>query len=1054
VIVLALLLLGGGALGVYQIVYNTPDGTLVVELSDKDTEARFKAGDLELYRGDKKIYTLVPLPKKPMPPGDYKVKGSDDYQIKVIGADGLEITTKEFTLNSKDQVTVRVTFRPPQPIAKAGPKPGPKADAIDYAAERKSAAGLKALGGKLHAAKLRRADGSEVNWKPGEALPDGPFSVEQLELKKGELTDADLPVIAACARLRDLDLFNAVQITDKGLTALKSLHHLRHLNLTYSPVGDGLAEVLAANPELEALHLDGDRITDAGLAGLKHCPKLRAIQLPQKVGRATADLLAEHCKQLEVLDAGYSFAFPLKPLAALPGLRQVRIPGELLKDDENLAALAAMPKLENLAVDPPMDDDRLARLKPLAGKLRRLDVISHFNWDPGVTPEGWKALDGFDQLEELQIGGEPGTKTALDGPGLLRLAGLKKLKCLGAGFKNVDNQKYTAADIEAFRRKRPDVFLIILVGDEQKAYPAQAVNAPPENKADASPPLPSRPGLQFGDKSTYVEFPTLRMEKETSTVEVWLTAQEMAPFQLVSSFGGNYCVAIHTADGRRWGAYYTVNGKGIIVFGSAANKNELVHLAAVRDGAAVRFFVNGKAYTEQTDPNDSPERVAAVQKAVSTLGAWKDQALDNSPTRQCFFRGTLHALRVSNKARYQANFTPEAHFQRDDATVALYQFEEGSGDGLKDSSGNKHHGKIVGAKWVKAIAAINYEAERKAAEGLKALGGKLQAAKLHRGDGSEVNWKPGDALPGEPFTVAQLELKAGELTDADLPAITACAWLRDLNLAGAKQLTDKALLSLKALHHLRRLNLDLDETAVGDGLAEVLAANPDLEFLSIGNGTISDEGLAAGLKNCPHLRELLLPGTAARATAEALGRHCKELQVLHVAGVMFVLKPLAGLPSLEQLNIPGGLLEGDDNVAALAAMPKLKGMFVSSPTTDAVVARLKPLAGKLRILGVFSWADWDPGVTADGWKALDGFDQLENLHIGGTPGTKSVLDGPGLLRLAGLKKLKQILVGFPEPAGQKYTAADVEAFRSKRPDVSLSIFVGGQQKYYPAADSP
>ena len=33
--------------------------------------------------------------------------------------------------------------------------------------------------------------------------------------------------------------------------------------------------------------------------------------------------------------------------------------------------------------------------------------------------------------------------------------------------------------------------------------------------------------------------------------------------------------------------------------------------------------------------------------------------------------------------------------------MALYHFDEGSGDVLKDSSGNGHDGKIVGAKWVK-----------------------------------------------------------------------------------------------------------------------------------------------------------------------------------------------------------------------------------------------------------------------------------------------------------------------------------------------------------------
>ena len=39
--------------------------------------------------------------------------------------------------------------------------------------------------------------------------------------------------------------------------------------------------------------------------------------------------------------------------------------------------------------------------------------------------------------------------------------------------------------------------------------------------------------------------------------------------------------------------------------------------------------------------------------------------------------------------------------EADKDTIALYHFDEGNGEVLKDSSGNNHHGKIVGAKWVR-----------------------------------------------------------------------------------------------------------------------------------------------------------------------------------------------------------------------------------------------------------------------------------------------------------------------------------------------------------------
>jgi len=61
----------------------------------------------------------------------------------------------------------------------------------------------------------------------------------------------------------------------------------------------------------------------------------------------------------------------------------------------------------------------------------------------------------------------------------------------------------------------------------------------------------------------------------------------------------------------------------------------------------------------------------------------------------------IEQIRVSKSRRYDRAFVPAAVLEADADTVALYRFDEGQGDKLTDSSGNGHHGKIVGAKWVK-----------------------------------------------------------------------------------------------------------------------------------------------------------------------------------------------------------------------------------------------------------------------------------------------------------------------------------------------------------------
>jgi hypothetical protein len=69
-------------------------------------------------------------------------------------------------------------------------------------------------------------------------------------------------------------------------------------------------------------------------------------------------------------------------------------------------------------------------------------------------------------------------------------------------------------------------------------------------------------------------------------------------------------------------------------------------------------------------------------------------------SQQYYFQGRIDELRVSKVARYAQNYTPTDRLTSDADTLALYHFDDGAGEVLKDSSGNNHHGKIVGAKWV------------------------------------------------------------------------------------------------------------------------------------------------------------------------------------------------------------------------------------------------------------------------------------------------------------------------------------------------------------------
>ena len=125
------------------------------------------------------------------------------------------------------------------------------------------------------------------------------------------------------------------------------------------------------------------------------------------------------------------------------------------------------------------------------------------------------------------------------------------------------------------------------------------------------------------------------------------------------------------------------------------------HLAGVWDGKAIALFVNGRLQ-QRSLPSAQPALPLVGEKGFrfNRLGAGNGTA---KVLRNPYF-GTIEQVRVSRIARYADDFQPPERFAPDPDTVSLYRFDEGLGDQLTDASGNGHHGKIRGAKWVKVEA--------------------------------------------------------------------------------------------------------------------------------------------------------------------------------------------------------------------------------------------------------------------------------------------------------------------------------------------------------------
>ena len=351
------LLLVGGSLTAYKLVFETKDGTLVVEVAN-DAEVRFKNGELQVYGEDGKLkYTLKPNERsKTMPPGK--------YSVQVVSPDGVKLDTDKFEMSKDGKVVLRVTAQPMVVM-----KDNQKIDAtIDP--DRRAAEYVLSVGGAI-SIRINDAD-SDQGINAVASLPKEPFrltsvafrsvkanvkdsapfkdcksltglDVEQtldadawLALFKGctnlthlwlaltGVTDRGLAHLKDCKNLTSVTISDAV--TDAGLAHLNGCKNLTVLSLAYVQVTDkGLRNWIVDSKNLEVLRLADTLVTDEGLTAFKDCKKLQSLSLGGKLitdkGLANfkdhTDLRSLHLRLNELTDEGLANFKNCKNLSSL-----------------------------------------------------------------------------------------------------------------------------------------------------------------------------------------------------------------------------------------------------------------------------------------------------------------------------------------------------------------------------------------------------------------------------------------------------------------------------------------------------------------------------------------------------------------------------------------------------------------------------------------------------------------------------------------------------------------------------------------------------------------
>jgi serine/threonine protein kinase len=447
---------------------------------------------------------------------------------------------------------------------------------------------------------------------------------------------------------------------------------------------------------------------------------------------------------------------------------------------------------------------------------------------------------------------------------------------------------------------------------------------PPTPHAPTSPPpvnatvvnretgLPAgKSGLRFepGDVAVAAKVPV--RPTTVVTIEAWLTfeaVQEVGARELIGTPNGN----VNTTDNRL--TFYTFHGGA--VSSDLIPKGRRVHVAAVNDGKKRYLYLGGKRVGESEDAGtpvpDNEQQAAGERFTRIALGS------DH-------FTGTIDAVRVSTTARYDKEFTPPAEFQKDADTFALYLFDEGQGDTLKDSSGNGYHAKITGAKWVKGVAP-----DRKAAAWVLSIGGRV---KLN--DQVQPNLTAETELPKEPFQLTgvsllreveprtgdaglaafkgcrhltELVLHSDRVSDVGLAYFGECTTLTTLDLSSWAA-TDAGLAHFKNNKGLTSLGLASDKFTDA-GLAD-FGECKDLTYLNLYSTRLTDAGLAR-FKSCTKLNQLWLMNSAVSDASVELLRGFPELRSLHLKATKFtkagVEKLAVALPKCK-IAWDGGVIE-------------------------------------------------------------------------------------------------------------------------------------------------
>ena len=170
----------------------------------------------------------------------------------------------------------------------------------------------------------------------------------------------------------------------------------------------------------------------------------------------------------------------------------------------------------------------------------------------------------------------------------------------------------------------------------------------------------------------------------------------MSQFDPHTSTGGGLSVSLVSGG---WGGYICAtafledNSNQVYSIRRSNIDGAWHHVAVTWDGSQVYLWIDGQA--------EGSMLAAPFGRSDMFLELGKRSNIGDT-----YWPGVLDEVRISNVARYTANFVPLTNLGTDGNTVVYYKFNEGTGTVVADSSGQGHAGLLLGnplPAWVPGV---------------------------------------------------------------------------------------------------------------------------------------------------------------------------------------------------------------------------------------------------------------------------------------------------------------------------------------------------------------